>query len=165
MIDLKREVLLAEQAIRPYVRETYLVPSPHFSHVTGAEVWFKLENLQHTGSFKVRGAMNKLLSLPADRREGGVVAASTGNHGAAVAYAAARLGLPGVVFVPRNALPGKVDAVARMGAEIRIHGHDPLETETRARSFAEERQLPYISPYNDPLVVAGQGTAGVQPYH
>jgi threonine dehydratase len=121
-------------------------------------VSFKLENLQHTGSFKVRGAANKLLSLAPERRKKGVVAASSGNHGLAVAWATSKLGVPCAVFVPERASETKVAAMREYGAEVRFHGTDAAVAETRARERAEEDGLAYVSPYNDPEVVAGQGT-------
>ncbi len=155
-------ILQAEGRVRPFVRETYLEPSPLLGETAGAEVFLKLENLQHTGSFKVRGALNKLLFLDPEERGRGVVAASTGNHGAAVAYASKLLAVPGTVFVPHGAAAGKVRAIESHGAQIRFVGQDPLETELAARRFASEAGLPYISPYNDLQVIAGQGTVGVE---
>ena len=118
-MNVFEQVLQAEKRIRPYVRETYLEFSPYFSQLFGANVYFKLENLQHTGSFKVRGAMNKLLSLTAEEQAKGVVTASTGNHGAAVAFSLNKLGGKAIVFVPENAVPSKVDAIVRLGGEGR----------------------------------------------
>ncbi|HMB92637.1 MAG TPA: threonine/serine dehydratase [Rhodothermales bacterium] len=160
--DVAEAVRHAEERIRPYIRETYLEASPCFSEAFGAEVYLKLENLQHTGSFKVRGALNKILSMPPEQQARGVVAASTGNHGAAVAFACNQVGARGLVFVPENASPGKVEAVRRLGAEVQTHGPDCADTEVFARHYAEEHSLVYISPYNDPEVVAGQGTLGVE---
>ncbi|HEX5786756.1 MAG TPA: threonine/serine dehydratase [Woeseiaceae bacterium] len=145
-----------------HVRETPLWHSPRFSARTGANVWFKLENLQHTGSFKVRGAFNRLLALEPAQRAAGAVAASSGNHGAAVARALEGLGMHGVVFVPENASPVKVAAIRAAGCEVRHFGADGLETELHARAYAEHRGMVYVSPYNDPEVVAGQGTCGVE---
>ena len=130
--------------------------------MTGCEVSFKLENLQHTGSFKVRGALNKVLSLKDGERHRGVVAASSGNHGLAVAWATAKLGTGCTVFVPEDASKTKVAAMREYGAEVRFHGDDAAVSETRAREVADEDGLAYISPYNDPEVVAGQGTIGVE---
>jgi threonine dehydratase len=152
----------AEARIRPHIRETYLEASPYFSEASGAEVYLKLENLQHTGSFKVRGALNKILAMTPEQRSRGVVTASTGNHGAAVAFACNQVGARGLVFVPENASPDKVEAVRRRGAEVRTYGPDCAATEAFARRYAEEKNLVYISPYNDPDVVAGQGTVGVE---
>lgn len=143
----------AEGRIRPWVRETPVEDAPDLGGAGGAPVALKLENLQHTGSFKVRGAMNKLLSLDEDRRRHGVVAASTGNHGAAVAWGLGRLGLRGLIFVPRGASAGKVAKIRELGAEVRHHGEDPAETERVARRFARERGMTYVSPYNDPQIV------------
>jgi threonine dehydratase len=160
--DVAREVELAESRIRPYIRETYLEYSPYYSELSGANVHFKLENLQHTGSFKARGAMSKLRSLAPNELERGVVAASTGNHGAAVAWALGTLGAKGVVFVPENASPDKVKVVGRLGAEVRYHGDDCAVAEARARAYAEENGMVYVSPYNDVQVVGGQGTVAVE---
>ena len=161
-INIAEAVRQAETRIRPHIRETYLEASPYFSEATGAEVYVKLENLQHTGSFKVRGALNKILAMTPEQRARGVVTASTGNHGAAVAFACNQVGARGLVFVPENALPGKVEAVRRRGAEVRTYGPDCADTEAFARRYAREHDLTYISPYNDPEVVAGQGTMGVE---
>jgi threonine dehydratase len=160
--DVAREVELAESRIRPWIRETWLEHSPYYSELTSANVYFKLENLQHTGSFKARGAMSKLRSLASEELERGVVAASTGNHGAAVAYALGKLRAPGVVFVPENASRDKVEAVQRLGAEVRYHGDDCAVAEARAREYAAENGMTYVSPYNDPQVVGGQGTVAVE---
>lgn len=152
----------AAARIAPYVRVTPLDASAYFSQTTGAEVWLKLENLQYTGSFKLRGAMNKLLTLAPAAQARGVVAASSGNHGAAVAYGCHALGVSGIVYVPETASPVKVAAMQRYGAEVRLHGDDSLLSELAARAYAEQQDLVYISPYNDLDVVAGQGTIGVE---
>jgi threonine dehydratase len=160
--DVLQEVTGAEARIRPYVRETYLEHSPYYSRPGGANVFFKMENLQHTGSFKVRGALNKVLSLSREEAKHGVVAASTGNHGAAVAFALRELGAKGVVFVPGNASPDKLGIVERLGAEIKFHGDDCAVAEAEARRYASENGMTYVSPYNDPKVVGGQGTIGIE---
>lgn len=161
-MDLTAAVLEAERRIRPHVRETPLVSSADLGAAAGVPVHCKLENLQHTGSFKVRGALNKLLGLAPAERERGVVAASTGNHGAAVAFGAKRLGIPAIVFVPETAASTKLDAIRGLGAVVRFHGTDGRETEVHARAFAASHGMTYVSPYNDPAVVAGQGTIGVE---
>jgi threonine dehydratase len=160
--DVVREVRAAESRIRPHIRETLLEYSPYYSQAGGAEVHFKLENLQYTGSFKVRGALNKLMSLPQDVLSRGVVAASTGNHGAAVAFALGKLQAPGIVFVPENSSPGKVRAIERLGAEVRYHGDDCAVAEAHARRYAADNGFTYVSPYNDPQIVGGQGTIAVE---
>jgi threonine dehydratase len=161
-MDIAAEVVAAEKAIRPYVRETYLEYSPIYSHMTGAQVYFKLENLQHTGSFKLRGAMNKLLSLTAEETARGVVTASTGNHGAAFAYGLSIVKGRGVVFVPENASPAKVAVIERLGAEIRHIGTDSGETEAHARHYAEKNNMAHLPPYNDLKVIGGQGTIALE---
>lgn len=162
MIDVAREVLAAEERIRPYVRETPVEESPELSRLTGARVFLKLENLQLTGSFKLRGAINKLLSLSAEDRRRGVVAASSGNHGAAVAHGARLLGCRAIVYVPESASPAKIETIEVLGAEIRRRPGDGVLAEIAARRYADERGLTYLSPYNDPYVVGGQGTIGVE---
>jgi threonine dehydratase len=154
--------LHAADRIRPYVRATPLDHSLFFSQATGAEVYLKLENLQYTGSFKLRGAMNKLLSLSPAQYPRGVVAASSGNHGAAVAFGCRVLGVPGTVFVPEHASPAKLEAMRRYGVEVRTYGDDSLLSEQEARRYAAAQGLVYLSPYNDLDVVAGQGTVGVE---
>jgi threonine dehydratase len=162
MTDIAREVALAEGRIRPYVRETPLEPSLALAGTSGAQVFLKCENLQHTGSFKVRGALNKVLSLSSADVARGVVTASTGNHGAAVAYALRQIGASGTVFVPNGASPTKLGAIERLGGRIRVHGQDSSDTEVFARAHAEQTGATYISPYNDVQVAAGQGTIGVE---
>lgn len=126
----------------------------------GAEILLKCEHQQKTGSFKLRGALAKLLSLSGDQRNRGVVAASTGNHGLGVAYALSALGGKGVICVPQHASPVKVAGIRRYGADVRVMGREPAETESLARRLAAEARLSYISPYNDLDVIAGQGTVG-----
>jgi len=162
MFAVAEEVERAEARIRPYTRETYLQRSEYLSALGGADVHCKLENLQHTGSFKARGAMNKLLTLTADERRRGVITASTGNHGAAVAHGARQVGTACTVVVPEHAERSKLAAVERLGATVRIHGDDCVESERFARDWADEQGVTYVSPYNDPLVVGGQGTVGFE---
>lgn len=160
--EIYQEVLLAESRIRPHIRESYVEHSPYFSQQMGGQLYLKLENLQHTGSFKVRGALNKVLSLTEVERMRGVVTASSGNHGAGVAYALGKSGAPGIVFVPESADPGKVAAIQRLGTEVRAYGQDTADTEAHARHYAQAAGLTYISPYNDPQVIGGQGSIGVE---
>lgn len=144
------------------VRETPLDYSPQFSERTEANVWFKLENLQHTGSFKLRGATNRLMTLSPDQRRAGCVAASSGNHGAAVAFAMKALEIDGVIFVPEHTSPTKIDAIRSYGGDVRLFGSDGLDTELHARAYADDKRMFYLSPYNDEEVIAGQGTCGVE---
>ena len=142
--------------------ETPLRRSPVFSAATGADVYFKLENRQHTGSFKLRGASNCLMMLSPQQRAGGCVTASSGNHGAAVAYALRELGIDGVIFVPEQTSEAKVEAIRGYGGDVRFFGNDGLDTEQHARAYAEEHGMYYVSPYNDAAVIAGQGSCGVE---
>ncbi len=161
-MNIAGEVISAEKVIRPYIRETYLEHSPFYSRMTGANVYFKLENLQHTGSFKLRGAMNKLLSLTDEEKGRGVVTASTGNHGAAFAYGLSKVESTGVVFVPENASRTKVEAIERLGAEVRHIGSDCSETEAYARQYAKKNKMTHMPPYNDVKAIGGQGTIAVE---
>ena len=160
--EIKDQVEQAESRIRKSIRETYLEYSPAFSEIAGSRVYMKLENLQHTGSFKVRGALNKILALSKKEIDKGVLTASTGNHGAAVAFALNQLGAEGIIFVPENASETKLESIRRIGGEIRYYGTDNAETEMFAREYARQNNMSFISPYNDPMVVAGQGTIGVE---
>lgn len=159
---LPAQAVIAANRIASYIRETPLDYSPYFSELTGANVYLKLENLQHTGSFKLRGAFNKLLSLSEEDRAAGGVAASSGNHGAAIAYAMNKLGVTGPIFVPEQTSSTKVDAIKRSGGDVRFFGNDGLDTEMHARDYAEQHGMVYLSPYNDLDIIAGQGTCGVE---
>ncbi len=152
----------AASRIAEHVVRTPLRRSSALSAATGAEVFCKLENRQETGSFKLRGATNRLLTLSDEQRDRGCVAASSGNHGAAVARAASQLGVDAIVFVPEQTIETKVARIRDSGADIRFFGTDGLDTELHARGYAEERGLFYLSPYNDPEVIAGQGTVGIE---
>ncbi len=160
--ELAGNVTAAHRRISRHVRRTPVERSPWLSEATGADVWLKLENYQLTGSFKLRGATNRVLTTPLDQRRRGFVAASTGNHGAALAHAAAIVEAQAVVFVPTTAEPAKVERLRAMGVEVRIEGGDGVVAERAARAFAAERELTYVSPYNDAAVIAGQGTVGLE---
>jgi threonine dehydratase len=152
----------ARARIAPHVRRTPVEPSAWLSALTGADVHCKLENHQLTGSFKLRGAVNRVLGASEATRRRGFVAASTGNHGAAVAHAAKLCGSTVTVFVPRSADSRKVERLRRGGVPVETAGEDCLEAEAAARAFAERTGSTYVSPYNDPEVVAGQGTLGAE---
>lgn len=152
----------AAQRLGEFVRCTPLRRSAFFSDELGAEVFFKLENDQSTGSFKLRGAANRLLTLDEEQRARGCVAASSGNHGAAVACAMQQLGVTGIIFVPEQTSPAKVEKIRSYGGDVRYFGTDGLDTEQHAREFAESQGMFYLSPYNDEEVIAGQGTCGVE---
>jgi threonine dehydratase len=150
----------ATQRIRSHILTTPVEYSPWLSRLCGGEVWLKLEHLQITGSFKLRGAANKLLSLTAADRQRGVITASTGNHAAAVAYMATRLGISATIYLPETVSPTKVAPLAIYPVELRYHGQDAIEGETEARRVALAEGRPYLSPYNDADIIAGQGSIG-----
>jgi threonine dehydratase len=160
--DAAREVAAAERRIRATIRETLLQPSPVLSTATGADVFLKLECLQVTGSFKARGALNKLLSLTPAQREAGVVAASTGNHALAVAHASALLGADSEIFLPTAVSESKLDALRSRRARLRLIDDDPGVVERIARREADASGRVYVSPYNDAQVIGGQGTVAVE---
>lgn len=159
--DVLGDARRADSRIRPTVRHTPVEPSPWLSR-HGAHAHLKLECQQRTGSFKLRGALSKLTGSTEEERARGVVTASTGNHGAGVALSASQLGTRAIVFAPSNADTSKLAAVRALGAEVRFEGLDCIESERAAREYAAESGATYVSPYNDPLVVAGQGTLGLE---
>ena len=153
----------ARTRIRPHIRHTPLEHSVLLSQMTGANVYLKLENWQLTGSFKLRGAMNKLLSIPeSERQHKTFVAASTGNHAAGFAYAVQKLGLRGEVFLPEHVSPSKLEYLRSFGVPLHFHGQDSLETEIHTRAYADKHGHILVHPYNDPDIIAGQGTIGVE---
>ena len=161
-MNFPKDVNAAAKQIKPYIRYTYFNYSPYFSKFVNGEVHFKMENLQVTGSFKARGAMNKILSLSNEERSRGVISASTGNHGAAVANAAKVMGIPCSIYVPKDSSIAKLKNMENYGATIEVYGGDCVESELRAREVAILKKKVYVSPYNDPLVIAGQGTIGFE---
>jgi threonine dehydratase len=160
--SVRAGVIAAYARLHGVVRETPCIAASSLGAPDGGAVHLKLESLQHTGSFKARGAANRVLGLTADERRAGVVAASSGNHGAGVAWACRAAGTPALIFVPETASPVKVDAIRRLGAEVRPFGTDGLDTELHAREVADTRGMTYVSPYNDREIVAGQGTVAVE---
>ena len=161
-MNFPEDVVTAADRVRPYIRKTHLTHSRPFSDLVNADVWFKLESLQITGSFKARGAVNKILSLKDQEKEQGVVSASTGNHGAAVAYAAGELNIGCTIYVPDDASPTKLENMEQFRAKIKVHGDDCIKAEEKARQVSISTGETYVSPYNDPFVMAGQGTLGVE---
>ena len=148
--------------ISSLIRKTPLQYSPSLSEKTGSEVYLKLENFQVTGSFKARGAANKLMILSKDKPER-IITASSGNHGSAVANAAAELGLEVLIFLPKTVSPAKLNKIKLFGAEVVLTEADGrTDAETAARQYAEENQLPYLSPYNDLDVITGQATTAAE---
>ena len=162
LLDFPIDVDLAAKNISPFIRKTYFSYSPVFSNLLNTDVRFKMENLQVTGSFKARGAVNKLLSLSVEQKRKGVVSASTGNHGAAVAYSAQKLDVSCSIFVPKDASEAKLQNIKNYGAKIEVYGEDCVESEIKAREVANLSDQAYVSPYNDSYVIAGQGTIGFE---
>jgi threonine dehydratase len=159
---LAAQVIEAADRIRPVVVETPVEQIEGLAPDIGAEVFFKLENLQSTGSFKLRGASNKILSLSPAEAARGVIAASNGNHGLGIAAAAKAAGIAAEVYVSNHVSPSKVRRIQEYGAHIKLIGNDPLEAELAARAAASQQGKVFISPYNDAQVMAGQGTIAVE---
>jgi threonine dehydratase len=152
----------ARRTIVGHVLRTPMLPAPKLSALTDAEVYVKYENLQVTNSFKERGALNKLASLTADERARGVIAMSAGNHAQAVAYHAARLGIPATIVMPVTTPFVKVEATRAHGAEVVLDGETLAEAQARAEALARDRKLTLVHPYDDRLVIAGQGTIALE---
>ncbi len=152
----------ARGAISGAILRTPLLPAPRLSALTGAEVFIKYENLQVTGSFKERGALAKLATLPPAARAKGVIAMSAGNHAQAVAYHAGLLNIPATIVMPAATPLVKVAATERHGAEVVLEGETLVESETRAEKIAAARHLTWVHPYDDARVIAGQGTVALE---
>ncbi len=151
----------AANRIEPHVLRTPLLTSDPLSERHGADIAIKCEHLQRTGSFKVRGSANVVHSLSPDLAAEGVITASSGNHGIGVATAAASRGFACTIYLPEAAAPSKIAQIRRLGAEIvLVEGTDTSRAEMAARRAAEQRGITYVSPYNDPRIIAGQGTIG-----
>lgn len=157
-----RDIYRARSRIAGLVRRTPLVLSDALSRRVGSNVYLKLETQQVTGAFKIRGAANTLLSLSPDARGRGVVAVSTGNHGRALAHVGRTLGIRVVICVPDLVLPHKVEAMQALGAEVVVAGASQDEAEAHAAEMAAAENLVTVSPFDDPRVIAGQGTIGLE---
>ncbi|PSG96653.1 threonine ammonia-lyase [Thermoplasmatales archaeon SW_10_69_26] len=153
---------LADPLQRGVVEHTPTMQSEALSEATGADVHLKLENLQRTGAFKIRGAYNRISALDEASREAGVVCASAGNHAQGVALAARDQGVEAVICMPEDAPISKVQATRELGAEVVLEGRDYNEAYDRAREIEADRGLAFVHPYDDPDVVAGQGTIGLE---
>jgi threonine dehydratase len=157
-----QDVFLARQRCHGFAHKTPLLHSVPLSSSTGREVYLKLENLQQTGSFKIRGAVNKLLSLSPAERERGVIAFSTGNHGRAVAYVAAQLGIRAVICMSHRVPQYRVAAMEALGGEVVLFGESQDEAYIRALELERDQGLTMVKPFDDPHVIAGQGTIGLE---
>lgn len=157
-----KDVYAARERLKGVANPTPLQVSRTLGRITGSETWFKPESLQRTGSFKIRGAYNKIASLSSEERSRGVITYSSGNHAQAVACAAGLLGLKAVVVMPEDAVPAKVEATRAYGAEVSFAGHDSLERQARAMELHQEHGYTIVPPFDDPAIVAGQGTCGLE---
>jgi threonine dehydratase len=157
-----QQIFIAQQKIKNIAHVTPLIQSASLSAQHGASVYLKLETLQPIGAFKIRGAANKILNLADEERARGVVTASTGNHGRAVAYVAKLIRMPAIVCLSELVPQNKVDALQQLGAEVIIHGQSQDEAEVHAYQLTEERGLTMVHPFDDPFVIAGQGTIGLE---
>ncbi len=156
------DVLAARRRLAPHLPPTALLRHPRLSALAGTEVLVKHENHQPTGAFKVRGGINLVSQLGPDERERGVVAASTGNHGQSVAYAAALFGVRAVICVPEGANPVKVGAIRDRGAEVVVHGRDFDEAREHSERLAAEHGYRYVHSGDEPLLIAGVATATLE---
>ena len=157
-----RDIEQAQKTIAPYAVSTVLARSKFLSEQCHCNVFLKLENQQVTHSFKIRGVINKLLSLSPEEKARGVVTASAGNHGQAVAYGAKKLGFSAQIVVPTNTPKIKVDGIKQYDTDLLLFGGTYPEAERKAKEIATQTGRLYISPYNDELIVAGHGTIGLE---
>jgi len=156
------DIEAARRTIAGHVLRTPLLSAPPLSALTGAEVFVKYENLQVTNSFKERGACVKLAALSAQERRRGVIAMSAGNHAQAVAYHARRLAIPATIVMPVTTPFVKVKATEALGAAVVLHGETLAEAQARAEAIAKDRDLVWVHPYDDPRIIAGQGTIALE---
>jgi threonine dehydratase len=153
----------AQRRIRPLIRQTPLIEAPELArHIGARSVHLKMEGWQHTGAFKVRGAANKILSLGEDARQRGVVTFSTGNHGKAVAYVAGRSGIPATVCLSEHVPAYRAEMIRRLGARVSVKGGSQDEAEANYRELMLAQGLAPVVPFDDPLIIAGQGTIGLE---
>ena len=157
-----REIEQARDRLKGHVKRTPLARSNTLSKISGTPVFLKLENRQTTGSFKLRGATNAVLSLPASKQMFGVVTASTGNHGRALAHAASLQGLKATICLSSLVPPNKVEAIHRLGADIRIVGKSQDDAMEEVARLSRDQRMNVVPPFDDPHVIAGQGTVGLE---
>lgn len=159
------DIYQAQYLIRDTIYQTPLLKSLRLSKYTGSEIFIKLEGLQVTGSFKIRGATNRMLNLTREEKTRGVVAVSSGNHGRAVAFVARNFEIPAVVCMSETVPANKVNAIRDLGAEVVIQGKTYDQATEIAMKLQKDRGLTMIHPFDDPYVIAGQGTIGLEIYH
>ena len=161
MFDLDA-IRAAEATLQGRSRRTELIHSHYFSERLGYPLFFKCENLQRTGSFKIRGALNFLENQPVERLHNGLITASAGNHAQGVAFAATQAGIPALVVMPENTPIAKILATRDYGAEVRLHGNNYDEAAVLARQLEQDRAMLYVPAFDDQLIMAGQGTVGLE---
>lgn len=161
-INLFDEILKAYSRVKKYIVKTQLINYQTLK--SDSKVYLKLENSQHTGSFKLRGALNKILSLSEKEKEKGIISASTGNHALATAYALKLTKGKGEIYLPNEVAKTKLEKLKEYDIKLIHYGNDSAETEVEARRISQEEKKPFISPYNDYQVIAGQGTIGLEIY-
>ena len=161
-MNILQEALDAEKRVKGHVIETQLEHSKFLSELGNCNVYLKLENMQITGSFKLRGSVNKILSTIEIKSDAEFVTASSGNHGLAFAYATSKLGLKGTIFLPTTTANTKRESIEQYDVEVNFYGDDCVKTEKHARDIAKREGLVFVSPYNDPKVIAGQSTIAIE---
>ena len=161
MVELE-DILQAQKNIASYAKVTPLIQSKFTSELIHGNVFLKLENQQITHSFKIRGVINKLTNLSAEEKAKGIVTASAGNHGQAVAFGAQKMGFQAKIVVPTRTPKVKVDGIRQFGTELLLYGETYDEAEKKAKQLAAQEGRLYISPYNDERIVAGHGTVGLE---
>jgi threonine dehydratase len=161
-LPFKLDLQQAQESVRGFVRRTPTMRVQELEEAGGPRVFLKLENLQVTGSFKVRGAANRMMALTEEERGRGVVTCSSGNHGKAVAYVAEAMDLPAVICVPSWVDPVKLEAMRASGARIVLAGATYDESEAKALALTEEEHRIFVQPFDDPWIAAGQGTLGLE---
>jgi threonine dehydratase len=163
MLDVSLfDIVQAKAKIKDQIYATPLIPSPVLSEKTRSEIWFKVEAMQKTGSFKLRGAFTKLLSLTEEERAKGVITASAGNHAQGVAYASSLLQVSALIVVPQNAPETKKAGIRRYGAQLVEHGESYDEAEAHAFELAEQTGRTFVHAFEDEKIIAGQGTVGLE---
>ncbi len=156
------DVYLARPRVYSVARRTPVIESPWLSELSGVDVFLKLENLQETGSFKVRGVANRLFSLSEDEKKRGVVASSSGNHGRALAFVSKKLSIKATICVSEHVPEYKVDAMRRLGAEVIVAGETQDDAMNYVSRLQKEKGMVRVSPFDDPYIISGQGTIGLE---
>ena len=159
------EIIAAQQTMRDVFKSTMLMPTKTFSKLAGTQILMKLENLQTTGSFKVRGAYNKIFHLTAEEKQYPIVAASAGNHAQGVAFSATKLGLKSTIFMPTFTPPTKVNATRSYGADVILTGDSFDDAFAASQEYCQTHNANYIHPFNDSKIIAGQGVVGLEIFH